>query len=127
MKHLSWGLFVACVIAIGASGCQPAPQAATSQEVVQAAQAKATPQEKADFLVAQANAFLNSKNYDEAIKTAQYVLGNVDKNSTQARSVVEKATAELEKVARQKLEEMKGSADKTVTDVSKKLEAFGKK
>ena len=40
-----------------------------------------TPEEQANYLVSQAKAFMNSKEFAEATKTAQYVLSNVDSNS----------------------------------------------
>ena len=88
-------------------------KAANSSEAIQAAQAKQTVEQKTDYLISQANAFLSSKEFDEAIKTAQYILSNLDKESTAAQSIIEKAKAEMQK-----------AAQAAVADVKDKLPSF---
>ena len=66
-------------------------KATSSSAAIQHAQTLQTPQEQADYLIGQAQAFLNSKNYQEATATAQYVLANVDKNSQQAKQLLQQA------------------------------------
>jgi hypothetical protein len=79
-------------------------------EAIQSSQALQTVKEKADYLIQQANAFLNAKDYQKAIDTAQYVLNNLDKNSQPAKDLIEKAKSMLQ-----------GAAQKAVGDVSNKL------
>lgn len=90
------------------SGC--AKKAASSNEAIQNAESLATVQEKANYLVQQAEAFYNSKEFQQAIQTAQYVLSNLDKDSQPAKNLIEKAKAQLEAIAK-----------KTMGDASKKL------
>ncbi|HOW35099.1 MAG TPA: hypothetical protein PL155_01605 [Candidatus Omnitrophota bacterium] len=90
-------------------------KAASSQEAIAATQTMKTVDEKVNYLVGQANAFINSKEFDQAIQTAQYILSNLDKNSTAAQGIIEKAKAELTKAAQSAMQ-----------DVKSKLGSFGK-
>jgi len=101
---------LSCAVLLSA-GC--AKKAASVSEAIQNSQALKTVQEKADYLIKQADAFYNSKEFQEAIQTAQYVLNNLDKNSQAAQSLIEKAKTQLQAIA-----------EKTMGDASNKL--FGK-
>ena len=85
----------------------------STSEAIQNSQALKTVQEKADYLIKQAEAFYNSKEFQKAIETAQYVLSNLDANSQPAKDLIEKAKAQLQ-----------AAAQKVAGDVSNKL--FGK-
>ena len=85
----------------------------SASEAIQNSQSLKTVQEKADYLMKQAQAFYNSQEFQQAIQTAQYVLSNLDKNSQAAKDLIEKAKAQLQ-----------AAAQKAVGDVSNKL--FGK-
>jgi hypothetical protein len=87
------------------AGC--AQKAASSKDAIETSKTMQTIQQKADYLVGQANAFYNSKDFQQAIDIAQYVLANVDKDSVKAKDLIEKAKAELAKLGQQKLDEMK--------------------
>ena len=63
-KILALGLIIGLV----AFGC--GQKAQSSAEAIDLAKAKATVEEQAKFLVQQANSFVNSDQFDEAIKTA---------------------------------------------------------
>lgn len=93
------------------AGCTK--KAASASEAIQNSQSMQTVQEKADYLIKQAEAFYSSKEFQEAIKAAQYVLSNLDKDSQQAKSLIEKAKAQLQ-----------AAAEKAAGDVGNKL--FGK-
>jgi uncharacterized membrane protein len=58
--------------------------------------------------VKEANAFISSEQFDQAINTAKYVMSNLDKDSTDAKSIIETAKMELKKMTEKKAEEMKG-------------------
>ena len=51
---------------------------------------------------------LTVENFDEAIKTAKYILSNLDSESSAAEDIIERAAAGLEKLAEQKMAEVKG-------------------
>jgi hypothetical protein len=95
-------LLLALVISLGfgvllSVGC--AKKAASVSEAVQNSQALKTIEEKANYLIQQANAFYNSKEFQKAVETAQYVLSNLDKNSQSAKDLIEKAKAQLQSAA----------------------------
>lgn len=92
-------------VVLMAFGC--GQRAQSSSEAIDLSKAKATVEAQAQYLVAQANGFINSDQFDEAIKTARYVLSNLDSNSTAAQDIIAKAQAELKKIADQKLQEVK--------------------
>ena len=94
---------IAVFIALGCG-----QRAQNSSEAIELSKAKATVEAQAQYLVQQANSFINSDQFDEAIKTAKYVLSNLDSNSVAAQNIIEKAQAELKKLADQKIEEVKG-------------------
>ncbi len=96
IKHATTAPFSAAAVFIVASlftGC--AGRATSSSEAIQHAKALHTQQEQADYLVAQAKAFLAVKDYQEAVKTIQYVLASVDSHSEPARQMLEQANTQL--------------------------------
>ena len=88
-------------------GCAQNPKESSSQASIQKAQSIASPQEKADYLVGQARAFYNSKQFQDAVNTAQYVLQYVDKDSASAKSLLEKAKTDLMEAGKAKADEVK--------------------
>ena len=107
MKKMYLGLCLFVLVAF--IGCaQQKPQAASSSEAITQAKTLPSADEQVKYLVNQANAFVNSKNFDDAINTAKYILSELDQNSQEAKSILEKAQEELKKMAGAKLDEMKG-------------------
>jgi len=108
---------VGCIVTLVAgiwaySGCSSKPLGSVN-EAIQNSQTLKTVQEKADYLVKQAQIFYNSKDFQKAIDTAQYVLNNIDRESDPAKALIEKAKAQLQ-----------AAAQKAATDATNKL--FGK-
>ena len=97
---------VGLIVGFVALGC--GQRAQSSGEAIELSKAKVTVEAQAKYLIQQANGFVNSDNFDEAIKTAKYVLSNLDANSTTAKGIIEKAQAELKKLAEQKMADVKG-------------------
>ncbi|MCK5179882.1 MAG: hypothetical protein KAR32_10160 [Candidatus Omnitrophica bacterium] len=97
---------VGLIIGFVALGC--GQKAKSSSEAIELSKAKATVEAQAKYLIQQANGFINSDQFDEAIKTAKYVLSNLDSKSTAAQGIIEKAQAELKEIANQKIQEVKG-------------------
>lgn len=104
------------VASIGMMGCAQKPKSETGQQAIEASKSLATVQEKAQYLVQEAKAFYDSKKFQDAVTSAQYVLSYLDKNSQGAQSLLEKAKAELEA-------KVKGA----VADAQKNLGSFGTK
>ncbi len=94
MKHELWLAAIAITGFLGVlAGCSK--QAASSSEAIQHAKTLKTSEQQADYLVSQTRTFVNSENYQEAIKTAQYVLLSVDTHSHAATDLLEQAKAKL--------------------------------
>lgn len=88
-------------------GCAQKPTTAGSKEAIDTASAMESMQEKAAFLMKEAQAFYSSEKFQDAIDTAQYVLRYVDKDSQAAKDLIERAKQELIKLAESKTAEMK--------------------
>jgi len=112
-------IMLSFALGVVVSGCAQKPMTANSNEAISHAQSLSSLEEQGKYLVKEANAFINSQQFDEAIKTAKYILGKIDGESAQAKSIIEKATAELQKLAGKKAEELKG-------ELKNKLGAMGK-
>jgi len=74
--------------------------------------------EKVSFLLAKANEFYNSEQFQKAIDAAQYVLQYLDADSQEAKDLLAKAKDALVAAASDKLEEAK-------TGIGEKLGIFG--
>ncbi|MFA5355927.1 MAG: tetratricopeptide repeat protein [Candidatus Omnitrophota bacterium] len=103
-------LFLGIIVCLGcgmflATGC--AKKAASASEAIQNSKTLKTVQEQADYLISQAQAFYNSKEFQQAIQAAQYVLANLDKNSQPAKDLIEKAKAQLQAIAQQTVGDVK--------------------
>jgi len=66
-----------------------------------------TTQEKADYLIGQAKAFYNSKDFQGAVDIAQYILRYLDKDSTAAKDLLEKAKEQLKAQAQSAVDSAK--------------------
>lgn len=88
------------------AGCG-AKKEASPGEAIKKSQSMATTQQKADYLIGQAKAFYNSKEYGDAMSIAQYVISYVDSNSQAAKSLIEKAKDSLAAQAKAAADNMK--------------------
>lgn len=87
------------------AGCTK--KADDSQQAIAQSKELKTVEAQADYLIGQANAFLSSKEFDDAIETARYVLSNLDKESEKAQAVIEMAKVEMQKAAESAVGDMK--------------------
>ena len=106
-------LLTLIAVSLVLSGCAQ-QKAASSSEAIEIAKAMETVQQKADYLIQQAKAFYSSKEFQQAVDVAQYVLRYVDKDSQEAKDLLTKAKDALAAAA-------KGA----VEDVKQKLPGFG--
>ena len=118
MKNLLISFFFFSLILASLQGCNQ-QKAASSQDAIQQSQAIKTVDEQVKYLVSQANTFINSKNFDEAIKISQHILQDLDSNSQEAKTILEQAKAGLKKIAEQKVAEVK-------SDLTNKINSLGK-
>jgi DNA repair ATPase RecN len=113
MKNLFFSIMV-IYLSLGmllSTGCTK--KSASVNEAIQNSESLKTVEEKVSYLVKQAEVFYNSKEFQQAIQTAQYILSNLDKNSQSAKDLIEKAKAQIQ-----------AAAEKAVGGVSNKI--FGK-
>lgn len=88
------------------AGCG-AQKAGSSTEAIDYAKTLATVQEQTNYLVGQAKAFYASKEFQNAVDTAQYILRYLDKDNTQAQSLLTEAKDSIAAQLKQKAEEAK--------------------
>ncbi|MBN3039821.1 MAG: tetratricopeptide repeat protein [Candidatus Omnitrophica bacterium] len=101
-------LVIILITGIFLSSCSP-KKASSSNEAIDISKDIATAQEKADYLMGQAKAFYNSKQFQEAVDITQYVLRFVDTESQEAKDLLEKAKKELEAAAKGAVNDVKKS------------------
>jgi len=101
-------LVVAVSLSLTLTGCG-AKKAESSKEAITQAKAMETTEEKAAYLISQAKAFYNSKEFQGSVDIAQYVLRYVDRDSEAARDLLDKAKDAL-------AEEMKKAASEAKTN-----------
>lgn len=100
-------VILACFLVVSAaSGCGT-QKAESSSAAIQESKAMQTTQEKADYLIAQAKAFYNSKQFQDAVNTAQHVLRYLDSESQAAKDLLEKAKDQITAKAQGMLDEAK--------------------
>ncbi|VAX36963.1 hypothetical protein MNBD_UNCLBAC01-1852 [hydrothermal vent metagenome] len=118
-------LVVGALMSIVALGCSQ-PTATNSQDAIEKAKAKQTVEAKVSYLVKEANAFVSKEKFDEGVKTAKYILSNLDENSSEAKNIIEQAKTKLKAFAEKKAEELKTEANKKLGDVKGKIGSLGK-
>ena len=104
--HRSFNLVIAAclILSVAVAGCG-VKKAESSRAAIDESKALATTQEKVDFLVGQAKAFYNSKQFQDAVDIAQYILRYLDKDSPQAKQLLENAKEQLTQAAQSALQE----------------------
>jgi len=112
-KLIISGVFFSMLL-VNLTGCAQ-QKAQDSQAAIEQSKSLKTVEEQVKYLVSQANSFVSSKEFDQAISTGKYILANLDSNSQEAKSIIEKATAEMKKMAQG-----------AVNDVKNKLGTLGK-
>jgi hypothetical protein len=93
-KNVCVILVTAMVSGLFLFGCAQQKEASSST-AIEKSKTMATVQQKENYLIEQAKVFYNSKEFQDTINTAQYVLSSLDKNSKDAKDILEKAKASL--------------------------------
>ena len=99
-------------------GCSK-PKASSSNEAINTSKSMETSEQKVSYLIGQAKSFYNSKDFQQAVDTAQHILTYLDKESQEAKDLLTKAKEAL--VAKAK--EAVGSATEGVAN---KISNLGK-
>ena len=105
-KGLCMLMVLGLALSFTLTGCGP-KKAESSSAAIETAKTMQTTQERVDYLVSQAKAFYNSKDFQEAIDIAQYVLSALDKDSQAAKDLLEKAKKALTEAAEGAVEDVK--------------------
>ncbi len=92
-------LAIALLMGMSCVVCAGAVEPMSAADAIKNAQTLNTIKEKADFIMQKAQALYESKQFQQAIQAAQYVLANLDKNSTSAKDLIAKAKAQLQSSA----------------------------
>ncbi|MFC1807636.1 hypothetical protein ACFL0T_04635 [Candidatus Omnitrophota bacterium] len=90
-------LFLVCLMGLSliSIGCGGSSKTESSKAAIDYAKTLETVQAKSDFLVKEAKAFYKSEKFQDAVDTVQYVLRYLDKDSTDAKALLEQAKKEL--------------------------------
>ena len=107
MKKMFCAVLAVCLaVSLCVAGCAPA-KASSSQEAIQKSQSMETVKQKTDYLVSQAKAFYNTKQFQDVVTLTQYVMQKVDATSQEAKALLEKAKTEMTAEMKKAAEEMK--------------------
>ena len=110
-------LVVVIMVSFCALGCAQKPETSSAKDAIQKSQNLQSVEAQAEYLIKDANAFVNSEQFDEAIQTAKHVLAELDKDSAEAQSIIQKAQAELKALAEQKAGELKEGMQKKLNEL----------
>jgi hypothetical protein len=119
MKLMQAVLTVLVISVVALTGCSQKPQAANSSQAIEQAANLQTVEAKVQYLVKEANAFVNNQKFDEAINTAKYILSELDKNSQEAQGIIAKAQEQLKKVATEKVDAAASGLKSKLGDLGK--------
>ncbi len=92
-----------------------ADNANSVDEAIKASSSMDSAKDKITYLISQANSLYNSKQFEQVVQIAQYILQHIDKNSAPAKSLLAKAKDAL----------MQG-AQSALPNVTKGRTSFGK-
>ncbi|MBN1871241.1 MAG: hypothetical protein JW800_01565 [Candidatus Omnitrophica bacterium] len=107
-KHMVVLMCMFLVAGFMLAGCG-AKKAESSKAAIDISKGMKTTEEKVDYLIGQAKAFYNSKEFQNAVDTAQYVLRYLDRESVEAANLFKQAKKALEAEAQGALENIKKS------------------
>lgn len=108
MKRWIVTALAVCVVPVLLVGCG-AKKEESAQAAIQKSKEFESVEKQVDYLVDQAKKFYNSKEYTEAVNTAQHVLANLEKESEEAKAILEDAKEELAEQANKSVEDLKNA------------------
>ena len=93
-RYMAGAIVLSLVLAVGLTGCG-VRKAASAQEAINRSKSIKTVDEKKDYLMKQAQAFFNVKDFKTSIDIAQYILRKVDPAATEPKTLIKKAEAAM--------------------------------
>jgi len=107
MKKVTIALVIVCIaFSMAVVGCGP-KKAETPKEAIETSKTMDATKARENYLVAQAKAFYNAKDYKGAVELSKYVINFVDKNSVAAQDILQKAQEDLRAQMQQAANELK--------------------
>ena len=102
-------LVVGLVPFILMSGCakEKLKPSANAQEAINRSKMQDSVQHQVNYLIEEGQDFVYSKNYNQAMMVAKYILASLDANSQEAKDIFDQAKAEMQKAAQTAKTEMK--------------------
>lgn len=116
--HLYFYCFLCLILSLFVYGCGQ-KKAASSKEAIEKSKTMATLEEKVDYLTEQAEAFYESKEYKEAMDTAQYVIDNLKADAQKAKRILEESQTKFKSVAEKMVADLKEKVNNTIKDFRK--------
>ncbi|MFH1771555.1 MAG: hypothetical protein ABH872_01950 [Candidatus Omnitrophota bacterium] len=105
---------------IGITGCgNQGKKAQTSDEAINIAKAYEAVDQKVKYLISQAKAFYESQKFQHTLDIAQYILTNLDKDSKEAKDLLEKAKEALIARTKEAIDAAAGEVKKKIGDIGK--------
>lgn len=98
-KILVFVVCLVCIVSFSMVGCGP-QKASSVQDAVRNAKEMQTVDEKINYLISQAKAFYNSKDFQGTVDIAQYILSFLDSDSQGAKDLLEKAKQAIASAAK---------------------------
>ena len=114
--------------ALAFAGCaQSARPMENSQAAIDSSKTIKDIKAQAQYLLDQGNMFLSSNRFEDALNTAKYVL-NLEQPDyvAKAQAIIDRAQAELQKFAQQKMDEAKGAAEGKMQEIKGAIGNIGK-
>jgi predicted RNA-binding protein with EMAP domain len=109
MKYFIYVFFVCGLVAgLLLNGCG-AKKEASGGAAIEIAKTMDTEEQKIDYLMGQAEAFYKADQFQDTVTIAQYILQNLDKDSAEARDMLNKATDEMRAMMQKSAESIKKS------------------
>ena len=128
MKALVTSLIALLVMSFVFVSCaqESGKQMPSSTSAIEKSNSMKTPEEKGNFLVQQAQRFLDSKQYEDAQTTAQHVITNFQAQAAEAKKILKEAAQKLIAQAGKATEKARKNAAKAQKDATKAInEAIG--
>ena len=117
MKYITTVLLLVLVFSF--FGCSQGSESVNWKAAIEKAMKLENVEAQVKYLVKEANAFVNNEKFDDAIKTAQHILNNLDSDSLEAKSIIETVQVKVKEMAEKKMGEVAG-------DLQNKLGNLGK-
>ena len=112
-RRVSFSIVLVVALGLGMAQ-QPAPKPTSASEAIEAISSMQTVAEKTSYLVARAKEFYASEQFQQTVDVAQYILRYLDKDSQDAKSLLDMAKDALAQ-----------KAQSTVNDLKSKIPGFG--